>query len=130
MMVERILVTGVGGFIGFHTTLRLLSLGYEVIGVDNMNTYYDVKLKEDRLSILNTNPSFTFHMFGIEDRSILSNVFEKGSFKRVIHLAGQAGVRAPASHANRYITSNLVGFSNLLDLCREHKIQHRKECHS
>ena len=122
--MERILVTGASGFIGFHTTRRLLSLGFDVVGIDDMNPYYDVKLKEDRLNILKSNDLFTFHRFGIENQHRLAEVFAEGNFDCVVHLAGQAGVRAPASEAYRYVTSNLVGFANMLDFCQAHRIKH------
>ena len=124
MMPTKTLVTGAAGFIGFHTALRLLEHGENVVGVDNMNAYYDVKLKEARLALLEAKPNFTFYCIPIEEHLEVAKVFEKENLDRVIHLAAQAGIRSPPSEFHRYVTSNLVGFSNILDSCRIHKIQH------
>jgi len=124
IMPTKILVTGAAGFIGYHTVLRLLERGEDVVGIDNMNAYYDVKLKEARLSLLEAKPNFTFYRIPIEDHAEVIKVFEKEDFDRVIHLAAQVGVRSPPSEFHRYVSSNLVGFSNILDSCRIHTIQH------
>ena len=124
MMPTKTLVTGAAGFIGFHTALRLLEHGETVVGVDNMNAYYDVKLKEARLAILEAKPNFIFYRIPIEEHLEVAKVFEKENLDRVIHLAAQAGIRSPPSQFHRYVSSNLVGFSNILDSCRVHKIQH------
>ena len=124
MMPTKTLVTGAAGFIGFHTALRLLEQGEDVVGIDNMNAYYDVKLKEARLALLEAKPNFTFYCIPIEDHAEIDKVFEKENFVTVINLAAQVGVRSPPSEYHRYVTSNLVGFSNILDSCRIHKIQH------
>jgi UDP-glucuronate 4-epimerase len=124
MMPTKTLVTGAAGFIGFHTALRLLEHGENVVGVDNMNAYYDVKLKEARLALLEAKPNFTFYRISVEEHLEVAKVFEKENFDRVIHLAAQAGIRSPPSKFHRYVSSNLVGFSNILDSCRIHKIQH------
>lgn len=124
MMPTKTLVTGAAGFIGFHTALRLLERGEDVVGVDNMNAYYDVKLKEARLALLEAKPNFTFYRIPVEEHLEVAKVFEKENFDRVIHLAAQAGIRSPPSKFHRYVSSNLVGFSNILDSCRIHKIQH------
>jgi UDP-glucuronate 4-epimerase len=124
MMPTKTLVTGAAGFIGFHTALRLLEHGEDVVGVDNMNAYYDVKLKEARLAILEAKPNFIFYRIPIEEHLEVAKVFEKENLDRVIHLAAQAGIRSPPSQFHRYVSSNLVGFSNILDSCRVHKIQH------
>jgi UDP-glucuronate 4-epimerase len=124
IMPTKILVTGAAGFIGYHTVLRLLERGEDVVGIDNMNAYYDVKLKEARLSLLEAKPNFTFYRIPIEDHAEVIKVFEKEDFDRVIHLAAQVGVRSPPSEFHRYVSSNLVGFSNILDSCRVHRIQH------
>jgi len=124
MMPTNTLVTGAAGFIGFHTALRLLEQGEYVVGIDNMNAYYDVKLKEARLALLEAKPNFTFYCIPIEEHLEVAKVFEKVNLDRVIHLAAQAGIRSPPSEFHRYVTSNLVGFSNILDSCRIHKIQH------
>jgi len=124
MMPTKTLVTGAAGFIGFHTALRLLERGENVVGVDNMNAYYDVKLKEARLALLEAKPNFKFYRIPIDDQAEIDKVFEKENFDTVINLAAQVGVRSPPSEFHRYVTSNLVGFSNILDSCRIHKIQH------
>ena len=123
-MSEKILVTGAAGFIGYHTAQRLLKRGDHVVGIDDLNENYDVQLKKDRLELLQANPMFTFLKVSIEDRESLSKVLTEGRFDSVIHLAGQAGVRGPASESHRYITSNLVGFGNVLDCCRSNDVQH------
>ena len=123
-MTRKTLVTGAAGFIGFHTVLRLLECGREVIGIDNMNSYYDVKLKEDRLNILLEKPNFVFSRISLENYDEISKIFEKEMFDEVIHLAAQVGVRSPPNDFHNYISSNLIAFSNILDLCRVHKIKH------
>ena len=123
-MTRKTLVTGAAGFIGFHTVLRLLECGREVIGIDNMNSYYDVKLKEDRLNILLEKPNFIFSRISLENYGEISEIFEKEMFDEVIHLAAQVGVRSPPNDFHNYISSNLIAFSNILDLCRVHKIKH------
>jgi len=123
-MSRKTLVTGAAGFIGFHTAQRLLKRGDHVVGIDDLNAYYDVQLKKDRLKLLQSNPMFTFLQVSIEDRENLCKVLSEGRFDSVIHLAGQAGVRGPVSESHQYVTSNLVGFSNVLDCCRANKVQH------
>jgi UDP-glucuronate 4-epimerase len=123
-MATTTLVTGAAGFIGYHTVLRLLERGDHVVGIDNMNAYYDVKLKEARLELLNAKPNFTFYRIPIEEQAEVIKVFEKENIDIVIHLAAQVGVRSPPSEFHRYVSSNLVGFSNILDSCRVHRIQH------
>ena len=91
-MPTKILVTGAAGFIGYHTVLRLLERGEDVVGIDNMNSYYDLKLKEDRLALLEAKPNFTFYRIPIEEHEEVIQVFEKEDFDRVIHLAAQVGV--------------------------------------
>jgi len=124
IMPSKILVTGAAGFIGFHTVLRLLERGDNVVGIDNMDAYYDTKLKEDRLTILEGKTNFTFYRIPIEEHAEVVKVFEKEDFVRVIHLAAQVGVRSPPSEFHRYVSSNLLGFSNILDSCRVHRIKH------
>ena len=124
MMSTKTLVTGAAGFIGYHTALRLLERGEIVVGVDNMNDYYDVKLKEARLSLLEQEPNFTFYRIPIENQAEVNKVFKEENFDTVINLAAQVGVRSPPSEFHRYVTSNIVGFSNILDSCRIHKIKH------
>lgn len=123
-MKNNVLVTGACGFIGFHTVSRLLESGYQVIGIDNMNSYYNDGLKELRLSLLSLNGEFTFIRESIENRTKLDDIFHNFDFDIVIHLAGQAGVRSSVSESNQYIVSNLVGFWNILDLCRDFEIRH------
>lgn len=121
--MKNILVTGAAGFIGFHLSKRLLKEGYSVTGVDNLNDYYSVKLKESRLDILNTYENFRFKKINIADAEGLKKVFES-DFDVVYNLAAQAGVRYSIEHPETYIESNLVGFANILECCRHHKIKH------
>ena len=120
----KILVTGAAGFIGFHTSRRLLRSGYEVIGVDNINDYYDVNLKNDRLKILKEFDRFTFHKINLADKGEVDRVFNESSPHRVIHLAAQAGVRYSIQHPEVYIQSNIVGTFNILEGCRQNKVEH------
>lgn len=120
----KILVTGAAGFIGFHTAKRLLEDGHDVIGLDNLNDYYDVSLKQGRLSILQSIPSFKFLKIGLEDKNALDKLFEKEQPKKVIHLAAQAGVRYSIDHPEVYAQSNLVGFLNILEGCRHSHVEH------
>jgi UDP-glucuronate 4-epimerase len=120
----KILVTGSAGFIGFHTSKRLLEDGYDVIGLDNINDYYDVNLKNDRLKILQDFDSFTFNKSNLEDKEEVDRVFRESSPHRVIHLAAQAGVRYSIQHPEVYIQSNIVGTFNILEGCRHNKVAH------
>jgi len=135
----RILVTGTAGFIGYHVVLRLLESGADVVGVDNINDYYDVRLKLDRLAQTGIEqdriregelvrssryPDYQFIKLDIKERNELARLFEKGKFERVCHLAAQAGVRYSLENPHVYVDSNLVGFVNLIDLCRIHGIGH------
>ena len=120
----KILVTGAAGFIGFHTSRALLDEDHEVIGLDNINKYYDPDLKNSRLKILKQYPSFKFHKKNLEDKEAIKNIFKEDSPKRVIHLAAQAGVRYSLKHPETYVQSNLVGFFNILEECRQHKVEH------
>lgn len=118
-MSSTILVTGAAGFIGFHTSLSLLKKGQTVIGVDNMNPYYDVKLKENRLKILQEHSNFHFHKIDISDRGAMEEVWKAHApILQVIHLAAQAGVRYSLVDPFPYITSNIMGFMVILELCR------------
>jgi UDP-glucuronate 4-epimerase len=118
-MTLPILVTGAAGFIGFHTCLRLLKDGKVVVAVDNMNPYYDVKLKEDRLQQLQAYPNFHFHNTDISDREAMVRVWQAHApIHHVIHLAAQAGVRYSLVDPYPYITSNIMGFMVILELCR------------
>ncbi|MCE2879586.1 MAG: NAD-dependent epimerase/dehydratase family protein [Comamonadaceae bacterium] len=120
----KILVTGAAGFIGMHTAARLLGDGHEVVGLDNLNDYYDVGLKRARLAALAQKRGFSFHGFGIEETAPLLALFEREQPERVVHLAAQAGVRYSLSHPQAYAASNLQGFLNMLEACRHHGVQH------
>jgi UDP-glucuronate 4-epimerase len=120
---EKILVTGAAGFIGFHVARRLLQEGYCVIGLDNLNDYYDVKLKKDRLTLLK-QPSFIFSDLSLEDNEGLMNLFQQNQPSIVIHLAAQAGVKYCLKNPQAYINSNLVGFGNVLEGCKKTKVEH------
>lgn len=120
----KILVTGVAGFIGMHVAKRLLERGDEVVGVDNMNDYYDVQLKQDRLQQLKSFERFRFIKLDIADCDALEALFAKEGFRRVINLAAQPGVRYSLKNPHAYIQSNIVGFTNLLEGCRHNKVEH------
>lgn len=122
--MEKILVTGGAGFIGFHLTKRLLDLNYEVMAIDNLNDYYDVKLKEERLRILEKNSSFSFRKIDISNKEELENIFKENNFDIVINLAAQAGVRYSIEHPDSYIVSNIIGFYNILECCRNYPVKH------
>ena len=120
----KIFVTGGAGFIGFHLTKRLLDLNYEVMAIDNLNDYYDVELKEERLRILEKNNNFSFVKLDISDKEKLKNVFHENSFDIVVNLAAQAGVRYSIDHPDSYIVSNIIGFYNILECCRNYPVKH------
>jgi UDP-glucuronate 4-epimerase len=120
----KILLTGAAGFIGMTTTLRLLARGDEVVGLDNLNDYYAVSLKEDRLKRLTPHGNFRFVKMDVADRSGMRALFAAEKFDRVIHLAAQAGVRYSLQNPHAYIDSNVVGFTNVLEGCRHTKVQH------
>ncbi len=119
-----ILVTGVAGFIGMHVASLLLERGDKVIGLDNLNSYYDPKLKQDRLDQLKNNPNFSFSKIDINESNQLDDIFKKNDFTSVIHLAAQAGVRYSLENPRAYIDSNIVGFLNILESCKNHHIKH------
>ena len=119
-----VLVTGSAGFIGFHVSLRLLREGHAVHGVDNVNAYYDVGLKEARLRILEAQKGFTFHRTDLADAGETARVFDQARPALVLHFAAQAGVRHSLSNPRAYADSNLIGFLNLLEGCRAHPPQH------
>lgn len=123
-MTKTLLVTGAAGFIGMHTSLRLLDRGDEVIGVDNLNDYYDVSLKNARLERLRAYPNFRFVKLDVADREKMPELFRETKPRRVIHLAAQAGVRYSLTNPHAYIDSNLVGFTNILEGCRHNEIEH------
>lgn len=112
------LLTGSAGFIGFHTALRLLERGDEVVGIDSINDYYSAELKRDRLTLLSQYPGFTFHQINIANRADLLTAASAKPIDRVIHLAAQAGVRHSIDHPEDYVEANLVGHLNVLELCR------------
>lgn len=123
-MKLKILVTGAAGFIGMHTALRFLKRGDEVIGVDNLNSYYDVNLKKARLAKLNDYENFSFYKINIADRTQVQKLFESERPVKVIHLAAQAGVRYSIVNPYEYIDSNIQGFINILEGCRNKNIAH------
>ncbi len=120
----KILVTGAAGFIGYHVSERLLAQGHQVVGIDNLNDYYDVRLKEARLARLQPYPHFHFQKLDLADRAGMAELFAKGGFARVIHLAAQAGVRYSLDNPHAYADANLVGHLNVLEGCRHHGIEH------
>ena len=120
----KVVVTGAAGFIGFHVCKALCDRGDEVVGLDNLNDYYDVTLKQARLHLLESLPGFRFVKMDIADRVAINELFEQECFNRVINLAAQAGVRYSLENPNAYVDSNLVGFANLLESCRHHSIEH------
>ena len=120
----KILVTGAAGFIGMTTTLRLLARGDTVVGLDNLNDYYEVSLKENRLARLTGHPNFRFVKLDVADRTGMEQLFAEERFDKAIHLAAQAGVRYSLQNPHAYVDSNLVGFINILEGCRHHGVQH------
>ncbi len=121
---KPILITGAAGFIGYHLSEKLLDQGYSVVGVDNVNDYYDVSLKRDRLKNLQSKKGFTFEEINIADRSLLNDVFKKHGVEYVVNLAAQAGVRYSLTHPEAYIDSNVTGFVNILECCRHNEVKH------
>ena len=120
----KILLTGAAGFIGSTLSLKLLERGDEVVGIDNLNDYYDVNLKLARLKRLHDYDGFKFVKLEIADKQAVEDLFVKGTFQRVMHLAAQAGVRYSITHPHAYINSNIVGFINILEGCRQCAIEH------
>lgn len=120
----NVLVTGAAGFIGFHVTRRLLARGETVVGLDNLNPYYDPRLKRDRLAILAREPGFRFVEADLSDREAVAKLFAEGRIDRVVHLAAQAGVRYSLQNPHAYVDANLVGFVNILEGCRHAEVQH------
>jgi UDP-glucuronate 4-epimerase len=124
MSDQTILVTGAAGFIGFHVARQLLSEGRDVVGLDNLNGYYDPALKLSRLNILRANSRFSFVQIDLADRASMDQLFTNHRFSVVIHLAAQAGVRHSIDHPHAYVDSNLQGFANVLEGCRHHACRH------
>lgn len=124
MATSSILVTGAAGFIGFHTSKRLLKRGDTVIGLDNLNDYYDVRLKEARLAQLTPHKNFRFVKLDLADREGMKALFAESGVRRVVHLAAQAGVRYSLVNPHAYTDSNVTGFLNVLEGCRHNKIEH------
>ena len=121
---NSVLVTGVAGFIGFHLAKRLLQDGCQVVGIDNMNPYYEVTLKEARLEKLKNKSAFSFYNLDLSDRKQLADVFDEIGFDVAVNMAAQAGVRYSIENPHAYVDSNLVGFVNLLECCRHQQVKH------
>lgn len=120
--MHKILITGTAGFIGSHLTKKLLALGHSIIGIDNLNDYYSVELKESRLKLL-TNDNFSFYKTDLENHEEIMRIFKVESPEIVINLAAQAGVRYSLENPRAYIDSNIVGFINILEACRHHNVK-------
>lgn len=121
---KKALITGAAGFIGFHLSKRLLEDGYHIVGIDNMNPYYEVTLKESRLKLLKQYQDFSFIHADLSNKNQINDVFDKNEFDIVVNLAAQAGVRYSIENPDAYVESNLVGFMNILENCRYSKIKH------
>ncbi|HCC5684860.1 TPA: NAD-dependent epimerase [Staphylococcus aureus] len=119
----KILITGTAGFIGSHLSKKLISQGYEVVGIDNINDYYDVTIKKDRLKSIGTE-NFTFYKINLEDDASMNEIFKNEKPHVVVNLAAQAGVRYSLENPRAYIDSNIVGFTNILECSRHHKVEH------
>jgi UDP-glucuronate 4-epimerase len=120
----KIFITGVAGFIGYHVAQRLLATGQSIIGMDNLNDYYDVKLKADRLLRLQAHAQFTFYEMDLSHDDALADMFRRHEITHVIHLAAQAGVRYSLENPRAYIDSNVLGFMNILEVCRHQHVEH------
>lgn len=124
MKEKTILVTGAAGFVGYYLSQRLTEQGHRVIGIDNMNDYYDVRLKEERLSKMKDNPLFTFIKLDLADKLGMEELFTENKPAIVVNLAAQAGVRYSIENPDAYIQSNIIGFYNILEACRHHPVEH------
>lgn len=120
----RLLITGAAGFIGFHLAKLRLERGDSVVGVDNLNDYYDVRLKLARLEQLQSHPNFQFYQADITDSQQINDIFAQHKPQRVVNLAAQAGVRYSLTHPHAYVQSNIVGFTNIIEACRHHQVEH------
>ncbi|GEK91045.1 NAD-dependent epimerase [Alkalibacterium kapii] len=120
----KLLVTGAAGFVGFHLSKALLENDIEIVGLDNMNDYYDPQLKKDRLAILNEKDNFNFYQIDLKDKADVDDLFEKEKPTHVVHLAAQAGVRYSIENPYAYVDSNLIGFINILEACRNNPVEH------
>jgi UDP-glucuronate 4-epimerase len=120
----KLLVTGAAGFIGFHSARMLLERGEEVVGLDNLNSYYEPALKEARLEILRRYPAFRFAQIDVADRAAMEELFARERFRRVVHLAAQAGVRYSLVNPHVYVQSNITGFLHVIEGCRHHGVEH------
>ncbi|MEB6206289.1 NAD-dependent epimerase [Mammaliicoccus sciuri] len=118
-----ILITGTAGFIGSHLAKKLIKQGHQIVGLDNINDYYDVTIKKDRMKSIG-NANFTFYKINLEDESAMNEIFENEKPQVVINLAAQAGVRYSLENPRAYIDSNIVGFTNILECSRHHKVEH------
>jgi UDP-glucuronate 4-epimerase len=121
---KNVLVTGAAGFIGSQLSKRLLDNGINVVGLDNLNPYYSVKLKEDRLAQLEGHPRFTFARLDLADHAGMERLFAANRFDVVVNLAAQAGVRYSLKNPQAYIEANIAGFTNILEGCRHHGVKH------
>jgi len=122
--MEKMLVTGCAGFIGFHIARRLLAQGHSVVGLDNLSEYYDVNLKRDRLAQLQGSENFRFLQIGLDEQKGIARLFEIEGFDRVVHMAAQAGVRASLWNPHVYVQANLVGFTHVLEGCKHQGVKH------
>ncbi len=120
----RMLITGAAGFIGYHLSKRLLEMNHTVVGLDNLNDYYDVNLKLARLDLLKPFNKFSFHKIDLVDKEALYNLFAESKFDIVVNLAAQAGVRYSITNPDAYINSNIIGFFNILEACRNNPVKH------
>jgi UDP-glucuronate 4-epimerase len=122
--METVLITGAAGFIGFHLSQKLLARGNKVIGIDNLNDYYDPRLKQARLDQLENQANFEFYKLDLVDRTGIADLFARCQFEKVVNLAAQAGVRYSLKNPHAYVDSNLVGFVNILEGCRHSNVKH------
>jgi UDP-glucuronate 4-epimerase len=122
--LKKVLITGAAGFIGFHLSKALSASGYQVVGIDSLNEFYDIQLKLDRINQLKKEENFTFHPINITDKDSLDTLFQNHRFQIVVNLAAQAGVRFSIEKPYKYLDANLTGFLNVLEACRSNEIEH------